>query len=70
MFEKLPSKIVRLGEVAGGLCREIAEHTGLKAGIPVAGGGADAYIGVVTNKGMMGHTGIPDVCDPEVFYLL
>ena len=47
VFEKLPSKIVRLGEVAGGLCREIAEQTGLQAGIPVAGGGADAYIGVI-----------------------
>ncbi|PID56435.1 xylulose kinase [candidate division KSB3 bacterium] len=47
IFTKLPSKIVRLGEAAGGLCREIADRTGLKAGIPVAGGGADAYVGVI-----------------------
>ncbi|PIE33561.1 xylulose kinase [candidate division KSB3 bacterium] len=46
-LDKLPSKIVRLGEVAGRLCPEIAEQTGLKAGIPVAGGGADAYVGVI-----------------------
>jgi FGGY-family pentulose kinase len=47
VFEKLPSRIVRLGEVTGGLCQHVAEQTGLKAGIPVAGGGADAYIGVI-----------------------
>lgn len=47
VFEKLPSRIVRLGEVAGHLNQKLAEQTGLKAGIPVAGGGADAYIGVI-----------------------
>jgi ribulokinase len=45
--EKLPGRIVKLGEVAGGLSGEMAECTGLRAGIPVAGGGADAYVGVV-----------------------
>ena len=47
VFAKLPSRIVRLGEVIGGLSPKIAAQTGLKAGIPVAGGGADAYIGVI-----------------------
>ena len=44
---KLPSRIVRPGECAGYLQKSIAEKTGLKSGIPVAGGGADAYIGVI-----------------------
>lgn len=47
IFEKLPKRIVEIGEVIGGLSKEIAEKTGLTAGIPVAGGGADAYIGVI-----------------------
>ena len=44
---KIPSRIVRLGEPIGGLSEDMAQKTGLRAGIPVAGGGADAYIGVV-----------------------
>ncbi|MFP4374645.1 MAG: FGGY-family carbohydrate kinase [Spirochaetaceae bacterium] len=47
VFEKLPSRIVGLGEVAGTISREMAEKTGLTPGLPVAGGGADAYVGVV-----------------------
>ena len=45
--EKLPKRIVKLGEVVAGLSAEMAELTGLAKGIPVAGGGADAYIGVI-----------------------
>ncbi|MDR1930667.1 MAG: hypothetical protein LBQ44_08575, partial [Treponema sp.] len=45
--EKLPKRYVRFGEVTAGLSREMAGLTGLKEGIPVAGGGADAYVGVV-----------------------
>jgi FGGY-family pentulose kinase len=45
--EKLPKRIVKLGEVVAGLSREMAELTGLKEGIPVAGGGADAFVGVI-----------------------
>jgi FGGY-family pentulose kinase len=45
--KKLPNRIVKLGETVAGLSREMAELTGLKEGIPVAGGGADAYVGVV-----------------------
>ena len=47
VFPKLPERVVRIGEVAGSLSLEMAEKTGLPAGIPVAGGGADAYIGVI-----------------------
>jgi FGGY-family pentulose kinase len=47
LFAKIPERIVRVGEPVGGLSLEMARATGLKAGIPVAGGGADAYIGVI-----------------------
>ena len=47
IYEKLPKRIVALGEVVGGLSKEIAQLTGLKEGLPVAGGGADAYMGVI-----------------------
>jgi len=46
-FGKIPERVVRIGEVVGGLTPEMAKRTGLTAGIPVAGGGADAYIGVI-----------------------
>jgi ribulokinase len=45
--EKIPGRILKIGERAGVLTKEMAERTGLPAGIPVAGGGADAYIGVI-----------------------
>lgn len=47
IFEKLPNRIVEIGEIVAGLSSEAAKKTGLKPGIPVAGGGADAYIGVI-----------------------
>jgi len=47
LFEKVPQRIVKVGEPVGGLSREMAAATGLPAGIPVAGGGAAAYIGVI-----------------------
>ncbi len=47
IFEKLPKRIVKVGEVVGPLSKEIATLTGLKEGIPVAGGAADAYMGVI-----------------------
>jgi len=42
--ERFPPRIVRVGEPVGGLSAEMASLTGLRAGIPVAGGASDAYI--------------------------
>lgn len=47
IYEKLPKRIVEIGEVVGGLSAKAAAETGLKVGTPVAGGGADAYMGVI-----------------------
>ena len=47
LFARVPERIVKIGEVVGGLSPEMAGATGLSAGIPVAGGGADAYMGVI-----------------------
>jgi ribulose kinase len=38
---------LKIGEPVGALSSEMAEKTGLARGIPVAAGGADAYIGVI-----------------------
>ncbi len=45
--EKWPSECVAMGERMGELTTEAAEHLGLRAGTPVAQGGADAYVGLV-----------------------
>jgi len=47
LLEKVPSRVVRIGETVGGLTADMAGRTGLPAGTPVAGGGADAFIGVI-----------------------
>ena len=47
IFDKLPERILSIGEVASGLSERAAAETGLRAGIPVAGGGADAFMGVI-----------------------
>ena len=47
LFEKLPTRILPLGDVAGTLSKTIADKTGLPAGIPVAAGGADAFVGQI-----------------------
>lgn len=47
IFEKLPERVLKLGEVAGGLNKKIAVETGLSEGIPVAQGGADAFVAVI-----------------------
>jgi len=47
LLPKIPKRVVRIGEVVGGLTAEMAEKTSLSAGIPVAGGAADAFIGVI-----------------------
>jgi len=45
-LNKIPDRVVAPGEVVGPLSQEFADLVGLPSGIPVAGGGADAYIGV------------------------
>ena len=44
--EKLSTHIFPLGTKAGGICKEIAEATKLKEGIPVAVGNMDAHVAV------------------------
>lgn len=46
-IEKIPKDILRLGDKLGELTSEIAEHMGLVQGIPVAVGGADAYVAML-----------------------
>jgi len=47
VFDRVPSRIVKIGEVVGGLTSAMAGLTGLREGIPIAGGGGDAFIGVL-----------------------
>jgi len=47
IFEKLPVKVLRVGQLAGGISDEFARLTGLKAGTPVAQGGFDAIAGMI-----------------------
>jgi FGGY-family pentulose kinase len=44
---KLPEEVVDMGVHVGDLTRECAEELGLKAGTPVAQGGADAFVGQI-----------------------
>ncbi|HJT11747.1 MAG TPA: FGGY-family carbohydrate kinase [Dongiaceae bacterium] len=45
--QKWPPTIVRPGDVIDSLSRPAAAHLGLRPGIPVVQGGADAFIGVI-----------------------
>lgn len=45
--DKWPNPIVAPGTVIGPLTKEAAEHIGLRPGVPVVQGGADAFIGVI-----------------------
>jgi ribulokinase len=47
LLGKVPSRVVKIGETVGGLTHEMAQKTGLVEGTPVAGGAADAFIGVI-----------------------
>ncbi|CAM9243226.1 unnamed protein product [Scytosiphon promiscuus] len=54
---KWPQEVIALGDVVGGITAEAAKHLGLPEGIPVAQGGADAFVGMiglgVVNSGEM-----------------
>jgi ribulokinase len=47
LADKWPREVVRLGETIGGLTAKAAAHLGLNPGLPVAQGGADAFIAMV-----------------------
>ena len=47
LLDKLPGKVLEMGEVVGGLRKEVAEELGLPADIPVAEGGGDAFVAMV-----------------------
>jgi len=47
VLEKYPGRITSFGEVVGYITKKMAAKTGLSAETPVAGGGADGYVGVI-----------------------
>ena len=47
LLEKWPRDVLPLGEVIGGLTAAAAAHLGLPKGLPVAQGGADAFIAMI-----------------------
>jgi len=47
LVDKLPSRVLPMGEFVGGLTAQAAEELGLKEGTPVGEGGADAFVGVI-----------------------
>jgi FGGY-family pentulose kinase len=46
-IEKFPSRVVPMGECIGNLTAEAAGDLGLRPGIPVGEGGADAFVGMI-----------------------
>ena len=47
LVQKLPQRVLPMGEFVGGLTAQAAEEMGLVEGIPVGEGGADAFVGVI-----------------------
>lgn len=47
ILDKWPKDVLKLGEIVGGLTAEAAGNMGLPVGLPVAQGGADAFIGML-----------------------
>ncbi|KAL4523089.1 hypothetical protein Ndes2437B_g00232 [Nannochloris sp. 'desiccata'] len=47
LLKKWPRQILPLGAVVGGLTASAAAHLGLPEGLPVAQGGADAFVGMI-----------------------
>ncbi|MCS7060100.1 MAG: FGGY family carbohydrate kinase [Anaerolineae bacterium] len=47
LIERFPRRVLDMGQVAGALLPDVAAELGLPAGIPVAEGGADAYVAML-----------------------
>jgi FGGY-family pentulose kinase len=47
LIQKLPKRVLPMGQFVGGLTKTAAEELGLKEGTPVGEGGADAFVGVI-----------------------
>lgn len=47
LLNKFPEKVIPMGNIAGELNEKAAEKLGLNPGIPVAEGGADAFVGMI-----------------------
>ncbi|GIV73339.1 MULTISPECIES: FGGY-family carbohydrate kinase [Caldilinea] len=47
LIERFPPRILDMGQVAGTLRPDVAAELGLRPGIPVAEGGADAYVAMI-----------------------
>jgi|TARA_B110000259_G_scaffold83607_1_gene97586 ribulokinase len=47
LSDKVASRVINLGDVVGYLSEHVASELGLPAGIPLAQGGADAFVGMI-----------------------
>ena len=47
LLDKWPRDIVKLGDIVGGLTKEAAGELGLMENMPIAQGGADAFVGMI-----------------------
>lgn len=47
LVQKLPARVLPMGEYVGGLTAQAASELGLQEGTPVGEGGADAFVGVI-----------------------
>lgn len=47
LIDRFPPRVIDMGQVAGALRAEVAQELGLVPGIPVAEGGADAFVAMI-----------------------
>lgn len=47
VLQKFPQRVLDMGQVVGPLLAEVADELGLQPGIPVAQGGADAFVAMI-----------------------